>query len=194
LGYSKSRFSIESGFGNFSYNANYQIDFDGINALIMNWEKYDMPIVPITFKYHIPLNEEQTIRFGPSFSAYIALRNQSNFWFTSSGNGQVQLNDRTFSFTSQAFSDRDLSHGRLAYNAGFFTEFSLFNSSFLSLKLSRNFASPDFVRIQANYLIEGSPVSLESFGNLNGFLLDVGYKLPLKVINKKEKTRSLMGL
>ncbi|WP_075349498.1 hypothetical protein [Algoriphagus marinus] len=194
FGYTKSRFSVESGFGNFSYNANYQINFDGINALIMKWEKYDMPIVPFTFKYHIPLNQQQSIRFGPSFSAYLALKNQSDSWFTSIGNGQVQLNDKTYTYTSEAYSDPELSHGRLVYNAGIFTEVSLFNSSFLTFKVSRNFASPDFVKIQANYLIEGSPIALESAGNMNGFLVDVGYKLPLKVINKKVKQNRLVGL
>ena len=77
LGYSYGRFSIESGYGNFSYNANYQVDFDGVNALIMNWEKFDMPVVPLTFKYHIPLNDSETFRFGPSFSAFYALKDQS---------------------------------------------------------------------------------------------------------------------
>jgi hypothetical protein len=187
IGYSYNRFSLEAGYGNFSYNANYQIDFDGVEALVMRWEKYDMPIIPLTFKYHIPLNDQNTVRFGPSFGTYFALKNQSRSWFTSTGSGGAIINDKEYTYTSEVYSVRELEHGRFAFNAGLFAEMSVFNSSFLTFKISRNFASPDFVKINGTYVIEGTPVTVESFGNVNGFLLDLGYKIPLKVLNKKLK-------
>jgi hypothetical protein len=191
LGYGWGRFSLETGYGNFSYNANYQIDFDGVEAMVMQWKKYDMPVIPLTFKYHIPLNDQNTVRFGPSFSTYFALKNQSKYWFTSTGSGGAIINEKEYRYTSEVFSDRELEHGRFAFNAGVFTEISVFNSSFLTIKISRNFASPDFVKINGNYVIEGTPVSIESLGNINGFLLDVGYKIPLKVLDKKLKQSRL---
>lgn len=187
IGYTYKQFSVETGYGNFSYNANYQIDFDGVEALIMRWEHYSMPVIPLTFKYHIPLNEGNTVRLGPSFSAYFALRDQTKYWFTSNGSGSVALDQKQYQYTSEEYSDRELDHGRFAFNAGLFAEMSVFNSSFLTFKISRNFASPDFVKINANYVIESIPVSVESFGNINGFLLDVGYKIPLKVLNRQLK-------
>ncbi len=187
VGYTHNRFSVETGYGNFSYNANYQIDFDGVEALVMRWEKYDMPILPLTFKYHIPLNEQNTVRFGPSFSTYFALKNQSRYWFTSTGSGGAIINEKEYTYTSEVYSVRELEHGRFAFNAGLFAEMSVFNSSFLTFKVSRNFASPDFVKINGTYVIEGTPVTVESLGNVNGFLLDLGYKIPLKVLNKKLK-------
>lgn len=190
VGYNYNRFSIESGYGNFSYNANYQIDFDRVEALIIRWEHFDMPVIPLTFKYHIPLNGQNTVRFGSSFSTYFGLRDQSKFWFFSRGSGTVEFDQKKYEYTSVEATDRDLRHGRFVYNAGVFAEMSVFNSSFLTVKLSRNFASPDFVKLNANYLIEGVPVSVESFGNLNGFILDVGYKIPLKVLNKQLKQQS----
>ena len=102
----------------------------------------------------------------------------------------MEFDQKRYEYTSVEATDRDLRHGRFVYNAGVFAEMSVFNSSFLTVKLSRNFASPDFVKLNANYLIEGVPVSVESFGNLNGFILDVGYKIPLKVLNKQLKQQS----
>ncbi len=187
LGYNYNQFSVETGYGNFSYNANYQIDFDGVEALVMNWEHYDMPIIPLTFKYQIPLNEQNTMRFGPSFSTYFALKDQSNSWFTSSGSGATITAEKEYRYTSESYSVRDLEHGRFSFNAGIFAELSVFNSSFLTFKISRNFASPDFVVIRGNYIIEGTPISFESLGNINGFMIDLGYKIPLKVLNRQLK-------
>jgi hypothetical protein len=187
VGYNYNRFSIESGYGNFSYNANYQIDFDGVEALIIRWEHFDMPVIPLTFKYHIPLNGQNTVRFGPSFSAYFGLRDQSKSWFFSRGSGSVETAQKKYEYVKVEATDRDLSHGRFVFNAGVFAEMSVFNSSFLTVKLSRNFASPDFVKINANYVIEEVPVTLESFGNINGFMIDLGYKIPLKVLSKQLK-------
>lgn len=191
LGYNFGGFSLETGYGNFSYNANYQIDFDGVDALVMQWEKYDMPVIPLTFKYHIPLNDQNTVRFGPSFSTYFALKNQSKYWFTSIGSGGAIINEKEYRYTSEVYSDRELEHGRFAFNAGVFAEMSVFNSSFLTFKISRNFESPDFVKINGIYVIEGTPVTIESLGNINGFLLDVGYKIPLKVLDKQLKRSRL---
>lgn len=191
LGYNFGGFSLETGYGNFSYNANYQIDFDGVEALVMRWEKYDMPVIPLTFKYHIPLNDQNTVRFGPSFSTYFALKNQSKYWFTATGSGGAIINEKEYRYTSEVYSLRDLEHGRFAFNAGVFAEMSVFNSSFLTFKISRNFASPDFVKINGTYVIEGTPVLIESLGNINGFLLDIGYKLPLKVLTKQLKQSRL---
>jgi hypothetical protein len=187
LGYAKNRFSLESGYGNFSYNANYQIDFDGVEALVMIWEGYDMPVIPLTFKYQIPLNVQNTLRFGPSFSTYFALKNQNDYWFTSKGSGSTLTAEKEYKYTSEVYSDRELDHGRFAFNAGMFAEMSIFNSSFLTFKISRNFASPDFVLIKGDYIIEGTPISIESAGNINGFLFDIGYKLPLQVVNRQLK-------
>jgi len=187
LGYARNQFSFETGYGNFSYNANYQIDFDGVEALVMSWEHYDMPVIPLTFKYQIPLNDQNTVRFGPSFSTYFALKDQSDSWFTSKGSGATITDEKEFKYTSEVYSDREIEHGRFAFNAGMFAEMLVFNSSFLTFKISRNFASPDFVKINGNYIIDGTPVSIESSGNINGFLFDIGYKLPLKVLNRQLK-------
>ncbi|WP_139183593.1 hypothetical protein [Algoriphagus alkaliphilus] len=187
LGYNYNRFSVETGYGNFSYNANYQIDFDGVEALVMKWEKYDMPIIPLTFKYHIPLNEQNTVRFGPSFSTYFGIRDQSKYRFISKGSGATITDEKEYRYTSESYSVRNLDHGRFIFNAGMFAEMSVFNSSFLTFKVSRNFASPDFVLIKGNYIIEGIPISIESPGNINGFMFDLGYKIPLKVLNRQLK-------
>ena len=95
----------------------------------------------------------------------------------------VGSDNQKYSYTGNSYSDRELTHGRFIFNAGVFIETSVFNSSFLTFKISRNFGSPDFVRIKADYLIDETPLNIESIGNLNGFMMEVGYKLPLKVFD-----------
>lgn len=187
LGYYLNGFSLESGFGSFSYNANFQIDMDGEEAVVMRWEHYSMPVIPVTFKYQIPVNDQNTLRVGPSFTSYFLLKDQSKYWTTSEGTGSTIIGDKQFEYTSKEYTDRELEHGRFAFNAGFLAEMSIFNSSLLTFKLSRNFASSDFVKINADYVINGTPVSVESTGSINGFLIDLGYKLPLKVLNRQLK-------
>ncbi|WP_026969209.1 hypothetical protein [Algoriphagus terrigena] len=187
LGYYRNGFSLESGFGNFTYNANYQIDFEGIEAVIMSWEPYNMPVIPLTIKYQIALNDRNSLRIGPSLSTYFMLKDQSNSWFTSSGKGGAIIYGKEFEYTSEAYSDRELTHGRFAFNAGVLVEMSVFNSSLLTFKLSKNFASPDLVKIHANYVVNGTPISVESTGSINGFAIDLGYKIPIKVLNRKLK-------
>ncbi len=188
LGYYRNGFSVESGYGGFSYNANYQIDYEGEEALIMRWEQFSMPVISLTFKYQIPLNDQKTVRIGPSFSSYFVLKDQSKYWFTATGAGSITRGDNNYEYAYEEYSDRELEHGRVAFNAGFLAEITVFNSSFLTFKLSRNFASPDFVKINADYVINGTPVSVESVGNIDGFLIDLGYKLPLKILNKQLKS------
>ncbi len=112
---------------------------------------------------------------------------KADSWFTSKGTGATITAEKEYKYTSEVYSDREIERGRFAFNTDMFAELSVFNSSFLTFKISRNFASSDFVKINGDYTIEGTPVSVESLGNINGFLFDLGYKLPLKVLNRQLK-------
>lgn len=73
------------------------------------------------------------------------------------------------------------------FNAGMHLEFLVFNSSFMSLNLSRNFESPVISRFEADYQIEDTNIRFEQEATLNGFRFDFGWKLPLNVLDKQKK-------
>ncbi len=190
VGFTRNQFSFETGYGNFSANNNYQFDYEGYKPLFMNWYHYSIPVIPLTFKYHLPLNESQTFRIGSSFSGFLVLKDQSQnqFWTSPGSGGSIIVDNKTYQYTGIEFSDPEYDHGRIFFNAGLFAEMLVFNSSFLTLKVSRNFSSPDFSRIYVEYIIDGTEFKFLSTSGLNGYLLDVGFKLPLKLLNKKDKT------
>lgn len=189
VGFTRNQFSLETGYGYFSANNNYQFNYAGYEPLFMNWNQYSIPVIPLNFKYHLAINSQQTFRIGPSFSGFLALKDQSKeqFWTSPGAGGSITVDNKTYEFTGIEFSDPDYDHGRIFFNAGLFAEMLVFNSSFLTLKVSRNFSSPDFSRIHLDYIVDGNAFQFVSTSGLNGYLMDVGYKLPLKVIGKKEK-------
>lgn len=73
------------------------------------------------------------------------------------------------------------------FNAGMHLEFQVFNSSFMSLNLSRNFGSPVISRFEADYQVDGTNIKFEQDATLNGFRFDFGWKLPLNILDNQKK-------
>jgi hypothetical protein len=75
---------------------------------------------------------------------------------------------------------------RFFYNASAFAEMPIFNSSLINIRFGRNFGSDAFDRIDADLEVNGSPVRFESTGKMNGWVFEVGYKIPLNAVFKKQ--------
>jgi len=61
----------------------------------------------------------------------------------------------------------------------------LFRTGLITFKASKNFGSSALDRVQVDYEVGGVPGSFQSQGNLNGWMLEVEYRLPLHHIFKK---------
>lgn len=73
------------------------------------------------------------------------------------------------------------------FNAGMHLEFLVFNSSFMSLNISRDFGSPVISRFEADYQVEATNIKFEQEATLDGFRFDFGWKVPLNILDKQKK-------
>lgn len=187
MGYYLNGFSLETGFGNFSYNNNYQLDYDGIYAMFKEFHHFDLGVIPLNFKYHYQLDNRNEWKVGPSVSANFVISNSGNRNFTT-GPGTYGYISKTSRYEAQHSSQSlPTSNIGIFFNAGVYVEKRFLNSSFISFKLSRNFGSPDFSKIDAVFQIEGNEISMNPTGGLNGYLADLSVRLPLKVLDYTRK-------
>lgn len=181
IGYYFEDFSIETGFGNFSYNNNHQFDYDGYQAVFMSFEHFSASAIPFTFKYHLSLDNLKNWKIGPSFSGFFILANSGSLPnYYGNGVAQTEIEGQIYE-AKTSFRALPSRKNGLVYNSGLFVERRFLNSSFLSLKISRNFGSPVLSRIESRYQINGEEIIQIHDGGLNGFLLDISYRLPLNL-------------
>jgi hypothetical protein len=192
LGYKMGRYSLETGYGQFSAGNNISIDYGAIQPFWTDWVVYGIntPYVPLTFKYDIPISELKTVRFGPSFSSYFLLKdntNQDNFIYRTTNGARIFEDGSRIDVTGVVRPLPIELRKYMFFNAGMHLEFQVLNSSFMSLNLSRNFGSPVISRFEADYWIEATNIKFEQEATLNGFRFDFGWKLPLNILDKQQK-------
>ncbi|HAH35868.1 MAG TPA: hypothetical protein DEQ87_02245 [Algoriphagus sp.] len=183
IGYYFKDFSIETGYGNYSYNNNYQLDWDGQKAVFMTFEHFSAGGIPLTLKYHLPLDERKNWKIGPSFSGFLILSNTADSpYYYGGGQRTTTIGDQTYEATSSFEALSTNWRSMFSYRAGLFTERRFLNSSFLSLQFSRNFGSPVLSRLVVDYQIEGQNINQIHEGGLNGYSLELSLRFPIKVL------------
>lgn len=176
-GYRWKSLSIESGYATFGYANSISIPGAESNRVV---NSFQLNAIPLTFKYDFLIGEKKRLRVGPSLSTYF-ITNSSNKISNQGGFGGPNYN---LSFTSQ---NTNL-NGKVFFNAGIYAELPIFNSSLINFKVSQNFGSLKIGTLDLSGEVNGEPVNFESSGTLNGFMLEMGYKLPLNLIfNRNEK-------
>ena len=128
-------------------------------------------------KYDFLIGDKNRLRIGSSFSTYL-ITGSGNDFGREGGFGGPDFN---LSYVAQ---NSDL-NGKVFFNAGVYAELPIFNSSLINFKVSQNFGSPKVGTVDLTGQIKGDPVGFKSSGTLNGFMLEMGYKLPLNLIFKK---------
>jgi hypothetical protein len=174
-GYTFGSFSVESGYSKFNAFTNVNLAA-GVN--VNTATNYSVSAIPVRFRYHLDIGDKKRLRLGASLAAFYTLETNGIAWYergvgSSSGN-------TTYSLTSVPL-DQD-SQGKVFFNAGVFAEIPIFNSSMMSFNFSRNFGSPEVGKVNVSGEVNGEPVNFDASGSLNGWVMEVGYKLPLKVI------------
>jgi hypothetical protein len=191
LGYKFGSFSLESGYGQFSAGNSISINYNSQQPFWTDWIVYgtNNPHIPLTFKCDIPISNLKTLRFGPSFSSHILLKDNTEFIpFTYRTNGGILAEDGKVINVIGVIKNLPIEERkRMFFNAGMHLEFQVFNSSFMSLNVTRNFGSPVISRFEADYLIDNTRIQFEQEATLNGFRFDFGWKLPLNILDKQKK-------
>jgi len=174
-GYRFNAFTIESGYSIFQISTPISTPETGVITTLNN---ANVNAIPLTFKYNFVIGDKNRLQVGPTFSAYYITGNRKY------GEGGFGGPDYFLNFKMQ---ESDL-NGKIFFNAGVYAELPIFNSSLINFKLSQNFGSPKVGVIDLTGDINSTPVNFESSGSLNGFMIEMGYKLPLNVLFKSSRS------
>lgn len=174
LGYRLNSLSIESGFATFNFANSIPIPEHNTRVVL---NSFSLHAVPLTLKYDFLIGDKNRLRIGPSFSTYIITGNGEDF----TKKGGFGGSDFNFTYVAQSSG----LNGKVFYNLGVYAELPIFNTSLINFKVSQNFGSPKVGTVDLTGQVNGDPVDFESSGSLNGFMLEMGYKLPLNLIFKR---------
>ncbi|WP_114748459.1 hypothetical protein [Pleomorphovibrio marinus] len=184
VGYRFGDFSAEAGYAGFRGRNVYELSNSEGIPVSANHRRFIASTIPITIRYDRQLPISKKIRVGATFTTHIPVV------FENGGEGVVNyagariMEGVTFPYEVQRTGLPVNSTG-VFFNSGIYTEMPLFRTGLITFKASRNYGSPAFDRVQVDYQVSGVPGSLESQGRLNGWMLDVEYRLPLHHIFKK---------
>lgn len=183
-GYRKSNLSYEIGL-NFIYHSPddffYIPELDhnvyspsGINSLI----------VPIGIRFNVPVGEKEKFRFGANFGVnWIAIplgRNNESGKGVYYWQGDVPASDRLV-YTWEADQERS----RFFFKAGIHGELQFLKSSFLILQVSRAFMLNPAVTFNYEWTGKGQEGSFQVDSVIDGYMFEIAYKIPLKVLGAK---------
>jgi hypothetical protein len=178
-GYRFNALSLETGYARFNTFTNISIAGTNVNSNLAN--NFLVTAIPLTIKYDFQVGDKNRLRFGPSFTAFYTLgtngeRIREGSYSATGPDGEFSINYKINPSDPK---------GAVFFNAGIFAEIPIFNSSLLNFKVSQNFGSPKVGLMDVTGEVNGQPVNFESSGMLNGFMLEVGYKLPVNIWFKK---------
>lgn len=175
-GYTFGSFSLESGYSKFNAFTNVKLPV-GLN--INTATNYSVSAIPLRVRYHLDLSDKNRLRLGASLAAFYTLETNGMIWYEGAIGG---YDNTTYNLTT-VFRDQN-SQGKVFFNAGVFAEIPVFNSSMMTFNFSRNFGSPEIGKINVSGEVNGEPVNIDAAGSLDGWIMEVGYKLPLRVLFK----------
>jgi hypothetical protein len=175
-GFTFGSISVESGYSKFNAYTNVRLP-DGLN--INTSTNYSVSAIPVRFRYHMDIGDKNRLRLGTSLAAFYPLQTKGRSWYEGAigGNGNT-----TYNLTSTPLEQNI--QGKMFFNAGVFAEIPIFNSSMMIFNFSRNFGSPEVGKTNISGDVNGEPVNFDSSGSMNGWIIEVGYKLPLKALFK----------
>ncbi|GHB34442.1 hypothetical protein GCM10008106_14730 [Mongoliitalea lutea] len=178
VGYTKGSWSLESGYNRWRAYTNV-ILLEGVNNHTPT--DYRMDVIPLRLRYHLDLGTRQRLRVGASTAAMVILGSEGPYWssFAFARRGEEVIYD----LASVPIEQQVL--GKVFFNAGVFAEVPVFNSSMFTFNFSRNFGSPEVGRVLLEGEFSKGNFSETFAGTLNGWVMEIGYKLPLNIVFKK---------
>ncbi|MGY6520391.1 MAG: hypothetical protein ACXIUD_01590 [Mongoliitalea sp.] len=177
-GYTKGSWSLESGYSRLRAYTNVVL-IEGINNHTPT--DYRMDVIPVRVRYHLDIGARQRLRVGASAATMVILGSQGPYWrsFAFAGRGEEVIYNLASEPVEQQVS------GKVFFNSGLFAEVPIFNSSMLTFNFSRNFNSPKVGKVRLVGEVNSEAFDQTFSGSLNGWVLEMGYKLPLNTIFKK---------
>jgi hypothetical protein len=182
LGYRKANISFEYGL-NFLYHSPESI----IYIPLINRSVYLNPyanslIIPLVFRHDILGGEKERFRFGANFTTnYILAAFTDGLSFGYGGDGGNNFNTEPLKYT---WVDGD-KKSRFFFKVGLHAEFQFLNSSFLIFQASRAFTLSPNRSFLVSWQAAGQNGTFEVESRIQGYMIELTYKIPLNVLGKK---------
>lgn len=174
FGYTSGQWSFETGYSSWRSQTTTESENFGLISLSDPMTR----TIPLRARYHLDVGQNNRLRLGLSAATFVTL---NTVRMNVTHRGAIMLNDERVPVLKSAPADQN-SGGKLFYQAGAFIDIPFFNSSLLSFNFSQNFGSPEIGSVNVQEIVNRERVDYMKSGNLNGFNIEVGLKLPLSTL------------
>lgn len=174
FGYTSGQWSFETGYSSWMSQTK-------VNSQNFGWVSLNDPrtrAIPLRARYHLDVGQNNRLRVGVSAATFVTL---NTVRMDETHRGAIMLNDERVPVLKSAPTDQN-SGGRLFYQGGAFIDIPFFNSSILSFNFSQNFGSPEVGVVNVQEIVNRERVDYMKSGNLNGFNIEIGLKLPISTL------------
>jgi hypothetical protein len=174
FGYTTGQWSFETGYSSWMS----QTKTESVNY---GWISLGDPMtraIPLRARYYLDIGEKNRLRFGVSAATFVTL---NTVRMNVTQRGAFILNDERVPVLLSIPTTQS-SGGKLFYQAGAFMDIPFFNSSILSFNFSQNFGSPEIGFVNVQEIVNGQRVDYVKSGNLNGFNMELGFKMPISTL------------
>lgn len=182
LGHRKGNFGYEYGLNVLYHSPESIIYIPSIDRSVYLNPYANSLIIPLVFRYDIPVGEKERFRFGANFTTnYIigALNDRQSFGY--GGDGGNNFNTEPLKYT---WVDGD-KKSRFFFKVGLHAELQFLNSSFLIFQASRAFTISPNRSFLVSWQAAGQNGNFEVESRIQGYMFELGYKIPLNVLRKK---------
>jgi hypothetical protein len=176
FGYTKGQWSFETGYSSWMSQTKTESENFG-------WISLNDPMtraIPLRARYHWNIGENNRLRFGVSAATFVTL---NTVRMNVTQRGALILNDERVPILISVPANQNTGR-KLFYQAGVFMDIPFFNSSILSFNFSQNFGSPEVGIVNVQEIVNGQRIDYMKSGNLNGFNIEVGFKMPISTLIK----------
>ncbi|MDO9553433.1 hypothetical protein [Rhodonellum sp.] len=185
FGERRKNFSYDLGVNYYYHSQVLSQTLPPLDAKLILSSRMNTFVMPVSLKYDIPVGNKEKVRFGANFSTnwimfhifeHRSSEGTSSFsWNNSTGESEkINYTWRT--------ADRK---GRFFFKSGIHGEFLVLNSSFLLIQVSRALVLRPTRTLIFNWESQGFEGEFRDDRKIDGYLLEISYKLPINVLRQK---------
>lgn len=177
-GYRWGNASLETGLGFLWHNSSSSQKLGDQGPSLTIFSNYNSLYLPMGIRYGVPFNSRKSIRFGAHASGNIILHTTNKpdplgrFPYTK----DQESNEVAVQFQVEN------SDFPIFFKVGLYAEFTVFKSSYLLLQGSHLASSSSLRTISYQWQFENQSGSFQNQVKLDGWMLELAYKLPLSIL------------
>jgi len=182
IGHRKGNFSLEYGLNFLYHSPEMVIYIPSVDRSVYLNLYANSIIIPLVFRYDIPVGARERFRLGTNFTTnYIIAALTDGLPSGYGGAGSANPNAEPLKYT-WVTSDKQ---SRFFFKAGLHAEFQFLNSSFLILQASRAFTISPNRCFLVSWRADGQNGNFVVESRIQGYMVDLSYKIPLNVLSRK---------